>query len=100
MTSVLIMNFLVFKTIIHPFILSEYVTNGDWMNFIEEGGYTNYEYWLSDGWDFINKNKIQRPMYWIDNSYCFDLSGINKIDKNPSCISYKLLRGKRFCEFC
>ena len=49
---------------------------------MEEGGYTNYEYWLSDGWDFINKNKIQRPMYWIDNNYCFDLSGINKIDKN------------------
>ncbi len=71
-----------FEIIIHPFILSEYITNGDWMNFMEEGGYTNYEYWLSDGWDFINKNKIQRPMYWIDNNYCFDLSGINKIDKN------------------
>ncbi len=71
-----------FNTVIQPFILSEYITNGDWLTFIEDGGYSNYEYWLSDGWDFINKNKIQRPMYWIDNNHYFDLSGINKINKS------------------
>ena len=48
--------------------------------------------------DFINKNKIQRPMYWIDNNYCFDLSGINKIDKNLP-VHINLLQANAFANF-
>ena len=65
---------------LEPFKLNSYVTNLDWKNFIEDGGYKSHEYWLSDGWDFINKNSINRPLYWIDKSHQFTLSGIKKIE--------------------
>ncbi len=72
------------NTSIEPFTLSPFVTNLDWKNFIKAGCYENYKYWLSDGWDFVKKNKINKPMYWIDKKYMFTLNGIKKInDKLP-----------------
>ena len=63
-----------------PFILTDFITNKDWKNFIEDKGYSRPEFWLSDGWEFINKNKINKPMYWIDTNFLFSLNGVEKID--------------------
>ena len=63
-----------------PFILTEFITNKDWKNFIEDKGYSRPELWLSDGWEFINKNNINKPMYWIDNNFLFSLNGVEKIN--------------------
>jgi len=41
------------------------VTNGDFIEFIEDGGYHDYGYWLSDGWDLIKENALEAPLYWI-----------------------------------
>tara|TARA_Y100001936_G_scaffold25097_1_gene23057 strand:+ start:464 stop:1681 length:1218 start_codon:yes stop_codon:yes gene_type:complete len=65
-----------------PFKIYAMVTNGEWKNFIDDGGYKNHEYWLSDGWDFIKNNKLERPMYWIDNNNYFTLNGVKKIDND------------------
>ena len=75
---------------LQPFKLGNFVTNKDWKEFIRDGGYDNFKYWFSDGWDFIQKNKIQKPMYWIDNNNNFTFYGIKKIlDQLPvSNISY------------
>lgn len=40
------------------------VTCGDYLRFIEEGGYQRSEFWLSDGWTFARQNDWQAPMYW------------------------------------
>ncbi len=54
-----------FKQIVSPFkVASQLVKNGDYLKFIEAGGYKNPEFWLADGWDFIKKNKINSPLYW------------------------------------
>ena len=75
---------------LHPFKLGNFVTNKDWMEFISDGGYENFKYWFSDGWDYIQKNKIQKPMYWIDTNNYFTFYGTKKIlDQSPvSNISY------------
>ena len=78
------------ETQLDPFKMYSFVTNGEWKEFINDGGYKNHEYWLSDGWDFVNNNKLQRPMYWIDNNNYFTLNGVKKIDneKPVSHISF------------
>ena len=65
-----------------PFILTDFVTNKDWIDFIQDEGYSRPELWLSDGWKFINENKINKPMYWIDNNSLFSLNGVEKINMN------------------
>jgi ergothioneine biosynthesis protein EgtB len=56
------------QEIIRPFeIQSELVTNGDYLEFIEAGGYTRPELWLSDGLDWVRKNNIQSPLYWFSD---------------------------------
>ena len=40
------------------------VTNGEFMAFISDGGYADFNLWLSDGWDYIRTNNIQAPLYW------------------------------------
>ena len=40
------------------------VSNAEYLKFIEEGGYDDYSFWLSDGWDAVKKNGWIAPMYW------------------------------------
>ena len=78
------------ETQLDPFKIYSFVTNGEWKEFINDDGYKNHEYWLSDGWDFVNNNKLEKPMYWIDNNNYFTLNGVKKIDneKPVSHISF------------
>lgn len=41
------------------------VTNADYIEFIEDGGYHDFEYWLSDGWDLIREHDWEAPLYWV-----------------------------------
>ena len=40
------------------------VTNKEFMEFIDDGGYESVNLWLDDGWNHINEKKIQHPLYW------------------------------------
>jgi len=53
------------KTYIQPFEISnKLVTNEEYIAFIEDGGYTDFNLWHAEGWDYINTNSIQAPLYW------------------------------------
>jgi ergothioneine biosynthesis protein EgtB len=45
-------------------IAQELVTNADYIEFIEAGGYKDFNLWHADGWDFIQQNNIKSPLYW------------------------------------
>lgn len=55
----------------HRVIVQDYeiadrlVTNGEFLEFMDDGGYQKPELWLSDGWDYIGKNSVESPLYWI-----------------------------------
>ncbi len=74
----------------HKVYLNDYmidntqVTNGDYLEFIKDGGYSNFKYWLDEGWQWVNSNKITAPMYWE----CDDNGSWYKCD----------FKGKRFIE--
>jgi len=73
---------------VHPHFLAPYaladrpVTNGEWLRFIEDGGYANASLWLSDGWDWVNRESIHAPLYWDrrDEWQAFTLAGWAPVD--------------------
>ena len=53
------------RVLLEPFALSKaLVTNGEWAEFIADGGYSNAALWLSDGWAWVNEHGITAPLYW------------------------------------
>lgn len=73
----------------HSCILSAYnianrlVTAGEYLEFIQDGGYKNPLFWLSDGWDWVVKNHQKAPLYWINLNgqwKLFTLNGLVEIN--------------------
>ncbi|MFQ3786877.1 ergothioneine biosynthesis protein EgtB [Halomonas sp. A29] len=59
------------------------VTNGEFLAFIEDGGYARPELWLSDGWQQVGQEGWQAPLYWVrrdDGWYHFTLGGLRRVD--------------------
>lgn len=53
------------QTLIQPHrIADRLVTNGEWLEFMADGGYENVSLWLSAGWRTIKSNQWDAPMYW------------------------------------
>jgi ergothioneine biosynthesis protein EgtB len=51
--------------LIHPYKLANrLVTNQEWLQFIEDGGYRNPLLWLADGWAMVQRQGWQAPEYW------------------------------------
>jgi len=40
------------------------VSNGDFLEFINAGGYDDYRWWLSAGWETVNREQWRAPLYW------------------------------------
>ncbi len=40
------------------------VANGEYLEFVAAGGYRDFHYWHSDGWNWAKAKGIESPMYW------------------------------------
>ena len=84
------------KVFLEPFRLaSRLVTCGEYLAFIDDGGYHRPELWLSDGWKMVQAHGWNAPLYWeksnADESWSqFTCSGMRKIvESEPVChVSY------------
>ncbi len=53
------------RVFIHAFELAtRLVTNAEFDEFRRDGGYRRPELWLADGWDAVQRNGWQAPLYW------------------------------------
>lgn len=56
------------RVLLEPFALAScLVTNGEWENFIADGGYSDARLWLSDGWGWVQAEGIVAPLYWRED---------------------------------
>jgi len=56
-------------TLLTPFALADRpVTCGEWLAFVDDGGYERPELWLSDGWAAVNSLGWDAPLYWTGES--------------------------------
>jgi ergothioneine biosynthesis protein EgtB len=69
------------------------VTCGEWLAFMDDGGYRRPELWLSDGWGAVESGGWDAPLYWArgdDGRREFTLAGDVPVDPTrPVChVSY------------
>lgn len=78
----------------HSFLVANRLaTNGEYLEFIEQGGYSDPQYWLSDGWDAVRNQKWQAPLYWFKRKgdwYIYTLNGVQplQLDQPVTHVSY------------
>jgi len=61
------------------------VTNKEYIDFIDAGGYDNFNFWLDEGWAWITNLGIKAPLYWRKNNknwMHFTLEGLMPIEPN------------------
>ncbi|MBA4766653.1 MAG: ergothioneine biosynthesis protein EgtB [Porphyrobacter sp.] len=64
------------RVLLEPFALADrLVTNGEWAEFIADGGYANPRLWLADGWGWVQRERIAAPLYWGADSTHFTHQG-------------------------
>lgn len=78
------------KTYLYPYgVATRLVTNGEYIAFLQDGGYENPVFWLSEGWSLITAKKWKMPHYWEkhgDDYRLFTPGGMKEINKEePVC---------------
>lgn len=70
------------RVYVEPFALADRpVTNGEYREFVQDGGYRRAELWQSDGWATVNAANWSRPLYWTEELDAeFTLSGLQALD--------------------
>ncbi|MGN6397811.1 MAG: ergothioneine biosynthesis protein EgtB [Mucilaginibacter sp.] len=69
------------------------VTNGEYLEFMNAGGYRDFRHWHAEGWDWVKNNKIEAPLYWHNIGgqwHYYTYRGLEPVNKEePLChISY------------
>ncbi len=78
------------QVFLNDFAISDrLVTNGEFLSFMDDGGYTDFNHWHSDGWQWVKDNQVQAPMYWhkVDGAWhYYTLNGLVVVEpKMPLC---------------
>ncbi|MEM7453625.1 MAG: 5-histidylcysteine sulfoxide synthase [Planctomycetota bacterium] len=77
------------------------VSNGEFLEFVEDGGYRNQTYWTEEGWNWATYRKAQHPVFWIREDDQFKLRTMLEIIDMPwdwpAEINY--LEAKAFCNW-
>ena len=64
-------------------ILSRCISNQEYLEFMQDGGYQNFRLWLSEGWEWVKQNEVRAPLYWTENDsawHYFTLNGLQPLD--------------------
>ncbi|APC17580.1 dimethylhistidine N-methyltransferase [Pseudomonas frederiksbergensis] len=78
------------------------VTNGEWLAFMADGGYSKASLWLSDGWAAVQQNGWNAPLYWQHDDQGWrqmTLRGLEAIDPTAPVISISYYEAAAFAQW-
>lgn len=93
----------VHKVYVAEFEIDNYlVTNADFLEFMECGGYTNFNLWLDEGWSWVNNNNINAPLYWhkiAGEWHYYTLAGLQKVAKEAILCHINYFEANAYAEW-
>ncbi len=88
---------------LHDFAIQKnLVTNGEFIEFIDGGGYENFRFWHAEGWDWVNQNEIKNPLYWQKQNgewMNFTLGGLRRLKLNAPVCHVSFYEATAFAEW-
>ncbi len=91
------------KTYLHPFELcNRLVSNQEYLTFMNDGGYSDPKFWLSEGWEWVKENKSTCPLYWQqkDGDWNeFTLHGLRPLNLNSPVIHISYFEASAFAKW-
>jgi ergothioneine biosynthesis protein EgtB len=89
------------RTLVEPYALADrLVTNGEYLEFIRDGGYRRPEFWLSDGWATVQSEHWTRPLYWAEGSDSeFTLAGPQPLDERRPVVHLSYYESDAFARW-
>lgn len=91
-----------FTSTIDDFKVSKFlVSNGEFMEFVENGGYENEEFWNEEGRKFLNITKAKHPVFWIKEDEKFRYRALDKIIDMPYNwpVDVNFLEAQAYCHY-
>jgi gamma-glutamyl hercynylcysteine S-oxide synthase len=78
-------------------------TNGEYLEFVDDGGYSRREWWSDEGWAWREKERVERPLFWTGDGRERRFDAVEEIDPSVPVMhlswyeadAYARSRGKR-----
>lgn len=91
------------KHYLNPYrIASRLVTNGEYLEFMDAGGYANPAHWLSDGWKAVQTQRWQAPLYWLHQDGQWQemtLGGLRVLDEHAPVAHVSLYEANAYAQW-
>ncbi len=93
----------VHQVFLHAYrIADRLVSTAEYLEFMKDGGYEKFQYWLSPGWEWVQQNQIQAPLYWHQMEgewHHYTLQGLQKVDPRPPITHISLYEADAFANW-
>lgn len=91
------------KVYLHDYQISnKLVTNAEYIEFIKSDGYKRFDLWHADGWDWVQQNQVNAPLYWheIDGIWhYYSLKGLTEVDLQAPVTHISYFEAFAFAQF-
>ena len=91
-----------YKERVSSFKVSKYlVSNGEFMEFVQDGGYEKGEYWDKEGQEFLKRSGAKHPHFWIKEGDTYKYRALSKIISMPYSwpVDVNALEAEAFCRY-
>ncbi len=91
-----------YSEVVKDFEVSKYlVSNGEFMEFVNDGGYENEEFWDEEGLEFLKKSNAKHPHFWLKEDGKFRYRALSKIIDMPLDwpVDVNALEAQAYCRY-
>lgn len=83
-------------------ISNRLVTNSEYLEFMNDGGYEDFRLWHAEGWDWVKENHAKAPLYWhfIEDKWMqYTLNGLKEITPDEAACHINFFEASAFASW-